>query len=72
MVVGMMGIDFGGTPVGQRIDIVDIAEDGMSVNDVSEMPLPMGSGRFRSLVQGPDGNLYAAIDEGTIYRVIPE
>jgi len=72
MAVGLMGIGFGGTPVGQRIDIIDVAEDGLSVNDVTEMPLPMGSGRFRSLVQGPDGNLYAAIDEGDIYRIIPE
>lgn len=72
MVVGLMGIGFGGTPVGQRIDLVDLAEDGLSVHDVSEMPLPMGSGRFRSLVLGPDGNLYAAIDEGDIYRVIPD
>ncbi|NMG40973.1 PQQ-dependent sugar dehydrogenase [Chelativorans sp. ZYF759] len=72
MVVGLMGIGFGGTPLGQRIDIIDIAEDGLSVNDVSEMPLPMGSGRFRSLVLGPDGSLYAAIDEGDIYRITPE
>jgi glucose/arabinose dehydrogenase len=71
MVVGIMGIGFGGTPVGQRIDLIDLAEDGLSVHDVSEMPLPMGSGRFRSLVLGPDGNLYAAIDEGDIYRIVP-
>ncbi len=72
MVVGFMGIGFGDTPVGQRIDVLDIAEDGLSLNDVTEMPLPMGSGRFRSLVQGPDGNLYAAVDEGDIYRVVPD
>jgi aldose sugar dehydrogenase len=72
MAVGLMGIGFGGTPVGQRIDIIDIAEDGLSVNDVTEMELPMESGRFRSLVQGPDGNLYAAVDEGEIYQIIPE
>src|SRR5690606_40742312 len=72
MAVGLMGIGFGGTPVGQRIDIIDMAEDGLSVNDVAEMPLPMEPGRFRSLVQGPDGNLYAAVDEGDIYRITPE
>ena len=72
MVVGFMGIGFGGTPVGQRIDVIDIAEDGLSVHDVTEMPLPMGSGRFRALVQGPDGHLYAAIDEGDIYRIYPQ
>lgn len=72
MAVGLMGIGFGGTPVGQRIDLIHMAEDGLSVHDVMEMPLPMGSGRFRSLVQGPDGALYAAIDEGDIYRIIPD
>jgi glucose/arabinose dehydrogenase len=35
------------------------------------MPLPMEPGRFRSVVLGPDGNLYAAMDEGEIYRIIP-
>lgn len=71
LVVGIMGIGFGGTPVGQRIDIIDLTEDGLSVNDVTEMPLPMPSGRFRSVVQGPDGMLYTAVDEGEIYRISP-
>ena len=71
MAVGFMGIGFGGTPVGQRIDLIDIAEDGLSVNDVMEMPIPMDRGRFRALVQGPDGALYTAIDEGNIYRIAP-
>jgi hypothetical protein len=31
----------------------------------------MPAGRFRSVVQGPDGNLYTAIDEGTIYMLKP-
>ena len=72
MAVGLMGIGFGGTPVGQRIDVIDIPEDGLSVNDVTEMDLPMGPGRFRALVLGPDGMLYAAIDEGDIYRIAPK
>lgn len=72
MAVGFMGIGFGGTPVGQRIDVIDIAEDGLSVNDVTEMDLPMAAGRFRSLVLGPDGSLYTAIDEGEIHRITPE
>jgi aldose sugar dehydrogenase len=71
MVVGIMGIGFGGTPVGQRIDVIDLTEDGLDVNDVTEMPLPMPEGRFRSVVQGPDGHLYVAVDEGEIYRVTP-
>jgi glucose/arabinose dehydrogenase len=33
--------------------------------------LPMPAARFRSLVQGPDGNLYVATDEGTISRLTP-
>ncbi|PWK62178.1 PQQ-dependent sugar dehydrogenase [Roseicyclus mahoneyensis] len=70
MAVGIMGIGFGGTPVGQRIDLINIAEDGMSA-EVITMPLPMEPGRFRSVVLGPDGNLYAAMDEGEIYRIIP-
>ncbi len=71
MVVGLMGIGFGGTPLGQRIDVIHLTEDGTEVLDVTEMTLPMESGRFRSLVSGPDGALYAAIDEGIIYKIMP-
>ena len=71
MVVGLMGIGFGGTPLGQRIDVIHLSEDGTEVLDVTEMTLPMEPGRFRSLVSGPDGSLYAAIDEGTIYKIKP-
>ncbi|MEQ8481987.1 MAG: PQQ-dependent sugar dehydrogenase [Hoeflea sp.] len=70
MVVGLMGIGFGGTPIGQRIDVIEL-DDDMSVLDVTEMTLPMESGRFRSLVLGPDGSLYAAVDEGTIHKLTP-
>lgn len=70
LVVGIMGIGFGGTPIGQRIDVFELGEDG-SVVDVIEMTLPMEPGRFRSLVQGPDGALYAAVDEGEIHRLAP-
>lgn len=71
MVVGIMGIGFGGTPLGQRIDVVQFDEEGTSVVDVTEMTLPMEPGRFRSLVLGPDGSLYAAIDEGMIHKLTP-
>ena len=71
LVVGYMGIGFGGTPVGQRIDLMEISEDGSEAS-ASEFPLPMGSGRFRSLVLGPDGALYMALDEGDILRVSAE
>ena len=72
LAVGIMGIGFGGTAVGMRIDVIDIAEDGKSVNDVSAMSLPMPAGRFRSIVLGPDGSLYAAVDAGDIYKLTPK
>jgi len=31
----------------------------------------MPAGRFRSAVQGPDGNLYVATDEGDVYQLRP-
>ncbi len=71
MVVGIMGIGFGGTPIGQRIDVIELSDDGQSVVDVTEMTLPMEAGRFRSVVLGPDGSLYAAVDEGEIHKLTP-
>ncbi len=71
MVVGIMGIGFGGTPIGQRIDVIQFNDDNTDVEDVTEMTLPMESGRFRSVVMGPDGSLYTSIDEGTIYKLTP-
>ncbi len=71
MVVGVMGIGFGGTPIGQRIDVIELSEDGMSVVDVTELTLPMEAGRFRSVVLGPDGSLYTAVDEGIIHKLTP-
>ncbi len=73
MVVGIMGIGFGGTPIGQRIDVIEFIEDDgtLSVEDVTEMTMPMEPGRFRSVVLGPDGNLYTAVDEGTIHKLSP-
>lgn len=70
MVVGVMGIGFGGTPLGQRIDVIEFDGD-MAVTDVTELTLPMDSGRFRSVVLGPDGSLYTAIDEGMIHKLTP-
>ena len=72
LAVGIMGIGFGGTPVGQRIDVIKLSSDGMSATEVTPMSLPMPAGRFRSVVQGPDGSLYAAVDEGTIYKLTPK
>lgn len=71
LVVGLMGIGFGGTPLGQRIDVIELDEDGMAVVDVTEMTLPMEPARFRSLVLGPDNALYAVVDEGMIHKLTP-
>jgi glucose/arabinose dehydrogenase len=70
MAVGWMGIGFGGTPIGQRIDVFEL-DDDLQVVDVTEMTLPMDAGRFRTLVQGPDGSLYVALDRGEIVRMTP-
>jgi glucose/arabinose dehydrogenase len=43
----------------------------IAVEDVTEMTLPMQAGRFRSVVLGPDGALYTAIDEGMIHKLMP-
>lgn len=71
MVVGLMGIGFGGTPLGQRIDVIELDDEGAAVVDVTEMTLPMESARFRSLVLGPDGSLYAVVDEGMVHKLTP-
>ena len=63
-----MGIAFGDTPGGRRIDIVDIADNGLSVKSVIHMPVGM-SKRFRGLVLGPDNALYVSTDEGEIYKI---
>lgn len=70
MVVAFMGIGIHGTPVGNRLDLLDISADGLSAT-ATPMPLPMPAGRFRSVVQGLDGNLYVSVDQGEIYQVKP-
>ncbi|MEM9059314.1 MAG: PQQ-dependent sugar dehydrogenase [Pseudomonadota bacterium] len=71
MVVGIMGIGFGGTPLGQRIEVLTLNDAGTDVDAVTTMTLPMDSGRFRSVVMGPDGSLYTAVDEGQIHKITP-
>ena len=72
MVVGYTGIGIHGTPVGNRLDILKISADGLSATAV-QASWPTATGRFRATVQGPDGNLYVALeDQGVIYRVKPE
>ena len=68
LTTGIMGIAFGDTPAGSRIDIVDIAADGLSVKSVIHMPVGV-SKRYRGLVMGPDNALYATTDEGEILKI---
>ena len=70
MIVSFMGIGIHGTPVGNRLDLLDISKQGTSAKRTT-ISLPMPAGRFRSVVQGPDGNLYVATDEGEIYKMTP-
>ncbi len=70
MIIGFTGIGIHGTPVGNRLDVLDIAADGRSATRTT-VNLPMPAARFRSVVQGPDGNLYVATDEGAISRLTP-
>jgi len=71
LVVGVMGIAFGDTPAGARIDVIDLTDDGKAIRGVITMPMGF-SERFRGLTMGPDGALYAAVDEGKIYKITTE
>jgi aldose sugar dehydrogenase len=72
LVVGYTGIGIHGTPVGNRLDVLKISSDGLS-SKVTQVSWPTATGRFRSVVQGPDGDLYVALeDQGNIIRVTPE
>lgn len=72
LVVSFLGIGFGDTPVGQRINVIDLMPWGPTIMHNTEMPLPAGPARFRGLVMGPDGSLYTAVDEGQIHRFTAE
>ena len=72
MVVGYTGIGIHGTPVGNRLDVLKLSADGLS-STATQVSWPTATGRFRSVVLGPDGNLYVALeDQGNIIRVTPE
>ena len=70
MIIGYAGIGIHGTAVGNRLDVLDVTANGQSATRTTAN-LPMPAARFRSLVQGPDGNLYVATDEGSISRLTP-
>jgi aldose sugar dehydrogenase len=71
LAVGYAGIGIHGTPVGNRIDVLDISKDGKAAKQ-EVLQWPTFAGRFRAVVLGPDGDLYVA-DEGNnvIWRVKP-
>ncbi|MDJ0739619.1 MAG: PQQ-dependent sugar dehydrogenase [Gammaproteobacteria bacterium] len=71
LTVGIMGIGFGDTPPGSRIDIIDLTADGLGIKGIVRMPLGF-SKRFRGLVMGPDNALYASTDEGEIHKITAE
>lgn len=58
-----------GIMAASRVVVMQLSPEGTLLNAVDS---PMKEARFRSLVQGPDGNLYIATDEGEIWRVTPE
>jgi len=71
LAVGYAGIGIHGTATGNRIDILDIPQDGLSAKR-EELQWPTFAGRFRHLSQGADGALYVADEaSGNIYRVTP-
>ena len=57
-----------GVMAGERIAVLQLDPAGMTTG-TSNANLP--SARSRSLVQGPDGNLYVATDGGEIWRIVP-
>lgn len=68
LATGVLGIGFGGTPIGQRVDMISITPSGLGINTITRMPLGFEK-RFRGLVMAPDNSLYVAVDEGEIYQV---
>ena len=72
MVVGYAGIGIHGTAVGNRLDVLKISPDG-NTSTVVQASWPTVTGRFRAVSQGPDGNMYVALeDQGVIIRVTPK
>jgi glucose/arabinose dehydrogenase len=70
MVVTFTGIGIHGTPVSNCLDVLNISADGASATRTT-VSLPMPAGRFRSVVQGPDGSMYASTDTGEVYQLKP-
>ena len=71
LAVGILGIAFGDTPAGSRIDMISMTPDGLGINGITRMPLGFED-RFRGLVMGPDNALYASTDSGDIHKITAE
>jgi aldose sugar dehydrogenase len=72
MVVGYAGIGIHGTAVGNRLEVLKISADGLTATKAN-VSWPTATGRFRACSQGPDGDLYVALeDQGNIIRVTPQ
>ncbi len=57
-----------GIMAGDRVAVLELDAAGITTaNSTAALP----SARSRSLVQGPDGNLYVVTDGGEIWRVVP-
>ena len=55
-----------------RLEVLKISADGLSATK-TDVSWPTATGRFRSAVLGPDGDLYVALeDQGNIIRVTPK
>jgi glucose/arabinose dehydrogenase len=65
LAVGIMGAN--------RLVVLQLDAAGMATGatELTEPPYSLPAARYRSLVQGPDGNLYIATDSGEIWRVVP-
>jgi glucose/arabinose dehydrogenase len=64
LAVGIMG--------GQRIEILTLNSAGVSTaNTTASATNASLSARIRSLVQGPEGNLYVLTDAGQLWRLVP-
>ena len=61
LLVGVMG--------DQRLTVLQLNTNGTMM---AAMNATLTPARYRSLVQGPDGNLYIATDGGAIWRVTPQ
>ena len=68
LAAGIMGIGFGNTPPGSRIDVYDLADDGLSIKGAIILPTGITT-RYRGLVIGPENALYATVDDGIIYKI---